>query len=124
MPAMKTNRWNWRTLRTRLFTGLAVPAGVCLALTGRAAEKLGQPDKMPPAVVQQAPALGLAGYRALALEKQPALAAYRASAAAAEEKENALSRMRLAGLIRRDLPARREQAGQGVVATQAQVRKA
>jgi outer membrane protein TolC len=68
--------------------------------------------------------LSLEEARRLALEKQPALAAYRASLAAAEAKANALENLRLAALVRRDLPTRRLQASQGVIATNAQLRKA
>src|SRR5262245_15085700 len=122
---MKMRCWNWRRLRVALLTGLGLPVGLSLALMSRAAEPLGQPEKLPtvPAVVQPVSG-GLAEYRRLALEKQPALAAYRASAAAAEAKNDALDRMHLATLVRHDLPIRRMQAEQGVIATHAQLHKA
>lgn len=122
---MKMRLWNWRRMKTALLAGVGVPAGLSLALLGQAAEPLLQPEKVQvlPAVAEPVPA-GLAGLRHLALEKQPALAAYRASAAATEAKSDALDRMHLAALIRRDLPVRRKQAEQGVLASQAQLRKA
>jgi outer membrane protein TolC len=62
--------------------------------------------------------------RSVALERQPALAAYRASLSAAEEKAQGLDRLVLAGLVRRDLPTRRKQASLGIVASKAQLDKA
>jgi outer membrane protein TolC len=85
------------------------------------------PDPNPPtgpAVVPAPLALDLSGYRHLSLEKQAALAAYRASLAAAEGKVRALDHLGLAGALRRDLPQRRCQAQQGVVAAQAQLSQA
>jgi outer membrane protein TolC len=126
---MNLRLWNWERLRASLLAGLAAPVGLSLALMSQGSEPLGQPEKLPAIVGVAAPEkpaspVSLAEYRRLALEKQPALAAYRASVAAAEAKCDALDHMRLAGLLRRDLPTRRKQAEQGVLATQAQLLKA
>ena len=115
---MKLARWTWRTIRTRLLTALIVPAGLSLGMGLHAAEPLAKPIMAAPADA------GLAAYRQMGLDLQPALRAYRASAAAAEAKSEALCRLHLVGLVRRDLPIRRQQAEQGVVASQAQLTKA
>ncbi len=116
-------RWNWRRIHARILMGLLAPAGLALSALAPAAEPLA-PLAKAPILIQEAVPAGLASYRALALEKQPALAAYRASAAAAEAKSAALDKLHLAALIRRDLPTRRQQAEQGVLAAHAQLRKA
>src|SRR5205823_7842281 len=112
-----------RTISARILAGLLIPAGLSVIAAMPAAEPLAQPGKKPAIVVEEPPP-GLAALRLLALEKQPALAAYRASAAAAEAKSEALDRLKLASLIRRDLPTRRHQAEQGVLAAHAQLNKA
>ena len=115
--------WNARRLRVRLLAGLAAPAFLSLAA---AAPPEGAPPPAPPAATVPAvlPAFDLATYRSVALERQPALAAYRASLAAAEAKAHGLDRLVLAGLVRRDLPTRRKQAGLGILAAKAQLDKA
>ena len=50
----------------------------------------------------------------IGLEQQPALNAARASLAAAEDQRRALDNMRLAGLLSRELPVRKQQAALGV----------
>jgi outer membrane protein TolC len=55
----------------------------------------------------------------MALEKQPALAAARASLAAAEARVRSLDRLCLASLLSRDIPIRRQQAALGVEIQQA-----
>jgi hypothetical protein len=121
-PLMTLTRWNWRTIRARILAGLLIPAGFSVLAALPAAEPIGQPAKKPAMYVE--PPSGLPALRQLALEKQPALAAYRASAAAADSKAEALDRLKLAGLIRRDLPIRRHQAEQGIIAAHAQLDKA
>ncbi len=116
---MTIGRWNWRRLHVRLLSALAGPALLALGGTASAAEPLA-----PPIVGCEVRPTGLAEWRRMAVEKQPALSAYRASAAAAEEKLNALENLCLAGLLRRDLATRRLQAEQGIVAAHAQLDKA
>lgn len=114
----------WRRRVLRLLGGIVLP--VCLSLTP--APEVGAEEPLPEAVTLAAPtapvALDLAGYRHLALDKQPALAAYRASLAAAQAKAQGLDDLRVPTFIRRDLPIRRKQASLGVTAAQAQVDKA
>jgi len=50
----------------------------------------------------------------MGLAQQPAIVAHRASLAAAETQRQALDNMRLASLISRELPIRKQQAAQGV----------
>jgi outer membrane protein TolC len=58
----------------------------------------------------------------LALERQPAVAAARASLLAAQVKVNALHNMgKLANLLRHDLPVRQQQAALGVLAAEARL---
>lgn len=111
-----------RRLGARLLAGLAAPALLAVAGAGAVGE---QPAPMPAEVVPAAPVpFDLATYRSLALERQPSLAAYRASVAAAHAKVEGLDRLVLAGLVRRDLPTRRKQAELGIGAAQAQLTKA
>src|SRR5262249_42829185 len=113
----------WR----RYLGGLAAPAVLSLAATGFA-DPPDLPERTAAPAAEAAPqgvcGLDLAGYRRLALERQPSLAAYRASVAAAEAKAHALDNLHVPTIIRRDLPTRRQQAAQGVVAAQAQLAQA
>lgn len=68
--------------------------------------------------------LSLAECVQIALEKQPALAAYRASLAAAQAQEQALQDLKLAGIISHDLPIRRKQAALGVTVAAAGLKQA
>ena len=63
--------------------------------------------------------LTLADCVRLGLERQPALAAARASLASAETQRQALDKLCLASLISRELPYRRQQACLGVTIAQA-----
>jgi outer membrane protein TolC len=73
----------------------------------------------------QAPqVLDLAACRQMALEKQPALAAYRASLAAAEAKAQGLDALCVPGVIAPDLPIRRQQACLAVQIAAAQLGEA
>ena len=113
---------NLRRLGARLLAGLTAPALLAVAGAGAVGQQPApQPHTVIPAV--QAP-LDLATYRSLALERQPSLAAYRASLAAAQAKVEGLDKLVLAGLVRRDLPTRRKQAELGIGAAQAQLTKA
>jgi outer membrane protein TolC len=67
------------------------------------------------------PALDLETCRQLAQEKQPALAAYRASADATILKAKALDDLRLAPLLAHDIPIRRQQSSLGIAIAQARV---
>lgn len=118
---MTSNVRIWKRWRLALAAALATTG---LTLAADMPEPLAAPAQPKIVAVEAAPALDLTAARHLALDKQPALGAYRASAAAADEKLHALEKMRLAGLIRRDLPTRRKQAEQGTVAVHAQLRKA
>jgi outer membrane protein TolC len=106
---------------------VAVPAALSLVPAGFAdppapPEKIAAPAA-PPAQPRGA-SVDLAAYRRQALERQPSLAAYRASLAAAESKAQALDNLHVPTLLRRDLPTRRQQAAQGVLAAQAQLSQA
>src|SRR5437588_520927 len=105
------NRTPSTRLWSRLLASLTAPG--LLALAAATADEPPAPREAPAAPAAPAPAalrLDLAGYRHLALEKQPALAAYRASVEAAQAKARGLDNLVLAGLVRRDLPTRRKQA--------------
>jgi outer membrane protein TolC len=136
---MQTSRSDRRLFWLRSLGGLAAP--VLVSLTTTAALPAG--DRLPPAPVQSAPgplpngtaepakgdlaaapALAVAdlpSLRRLALDKQPALAAYRASLAAAQLKAKALDELMVPTLIRKDLPIRRQQASRGVSIAEAQL---
>ncbi len=105
----------------------ALAVSVSLALVGTS---VGQ-DQQPPAVRIEAPVqaetaetlqpatptvytLTLAECIALAMERQPALAAHRSSLAAAHNAHQALERLRIPTFIARDLPIRRQQACLGI----------
>jgi outer membrane protein TolC len=68
--------------------------------------------------------LDLAACRRLALDKQPALAAARASLAAAAARSEALDHLHLPGFLARDLPIRRQQAALGITIAEAGVTRA
>ncbi len=109
----------WRR-RARILGGLAAPVLLSLVPHATAAE----PPPLPAAAVT-APAAAapqvfdLHACREYAVEHQPAVAAARASLAAAQMKAEALERMRFAAVVARDLPIRRKQAALGVTIAQA-----
>src|SRR5262249_13160892 len=81
-----------------------------------------QPEPIP---APQPPAkLDLPTCRRIAMERQPALAAARASLAAAQARQQALENLHLAGIIRHDIATRRQQAALGVEVAQAQLTQA
>jgi outer membrane protein TolC len=83
------------------------------------------PSTAPSAVAPaQAKPLDLAGCRSLALEHQPAIAAYKASLEASNVANEALNNLGLASLVVHDLPVRRDQAALGNQIAQARVRQA
>jgi outer membrane protein TolC len=74
-----------------------------------------EPHPVPPAVLQPpVQAMGLADCLATALQQQPAVEAQRASLAAAQTGARAIDELRFAGLVRHDLPIRKQQACLGV----------
>lgn len=123
---MRTPTAHRSTWITRRFLAL----GVCLALvvpSAKAQEQL--PDQAQPAteakeVEEQldhapAPKLTLDACIQLAFENQPALAAARASLAAAQSGQRGINSLRFAAIISHDIPIRREQACIGVQIAQA-----
>jgi outer membrane protein TolC len=121
MHFMHGHRPLWRRLRAKILCGLAAPVLLSLNDPGFAADPM--PEGLP-APAAKAPAkeeapLSLLACRQMALEKQPAVAAARASLAAAEARARAVERLCLASLISRDLPVRRKQASLGLSIAQA-----
>jgi outer membrane protein TolC len=111
----------WRRYRARFLTGLVAPGLVacCVGVSRGEPEVLGQPIAVAP---KAAPTVAdLAHLRQIALEKQPTLEAYRSSLAAAHARLRGLDQLRLATVVRPDLPTRRKQAEQGIVAAEAQL---
>lgn len=93
---------------------------LCLALVRPGtAEPPGAVDSSWTVVPAPARMLGLEECIALALQQQPALAAQRASLAAAEDGCRALDDLRVPTCLARDLPIRRQQAALGVSAAAA-----
>jgi outer membrane protein TolC len=73
------------------------------------------PHQFAPAAVQPpVQALGLADCLAIAEQQQPAIQAQRASLAAAQAGAQGINELRFAGLIRHDIPIRKQQACLGV----------
>lgn len=97
----------------------AFRAGAFALLALWAAAPAPAADPMPAAA--PAPVLTLWDCRQLAHDKQPTLAAYRASLAFAEARAQALADLCTPALIRPDLPLRREQAALGVQVARAQL---
>jgi outer membrane protein TolC len=73
-------------------------------------------QQTPTPATVPAPPLSLAECLQLAAQRQPALAAARASLAAAEDNSQALDTLRAPGFLAPDLPYRRQQAAVGVTA--------
>lgn len=94
----------------------SMSASLLLTLGANANEPRTLPAVTAPAGAPTAscPALGLADCVNIALEKQPALAAQRASVAAAYTQQRALQELRTPVLLARDLPIRRKQACLGI----------
>jgi outer membrane protein TolC len=118
---MRGSQFNWRRFRLQLLGGLAAPA-----LLSVGAALAAEPELIPPPTpVNNTPAapapgsLDLSACRQIAFEKQPNLAAARASLAAAQARAEALEHLRLAAIVQRDLPIRRKQAAVGVQVSQA-----
>jgi outer membrane protein TolC len=112
----------WHARFARMLGGVGIPLALCLAPAGLAQKPA--PLTLPPTVATAAPAervLTLAECLSLALERQPSIAAARASLAAAEEGARSLDEMRIPAVIVHELPYRRCQARLGVQAAAAGV---
>jgi outer membrane protein TolC len=127
----------WQRLRTRFVGGLALPLLFPLYPAAHAEELI--PEFTLQAVPQrsssaasnissgtqaQPAALTLPECIQLALEKQPAIAAARASLAAAQAGQRGLDSIRVPTFLVRDLPIRRQQARIGVAIAAAGVEQA
>jgi outer membrane protein TolC len=113
----------WRRYRARLLGGLAASALLPLAPGGFAAEvEQAAPVATAPAV--EVRVLDLSACRQIALERQPAVAAARASLGAAVSRSQAVDNLRVPTCLVRDLPIRRKQAALGVVIAEAGVTRA
>jgi outer membrane protein TolC len=122
-------RFSWQFLLVRLVSSLVAPS--LLALSGATLADQPVPPARLPAVeasVPDAPApvqvLDLCACKALALQKQPAIAAAQASFAVAIARQQALEKLCVPTFLQRDLPKRREQAALGITAAQEGVRQA
>lgn len=120
-------RCSW--LPTRLMVSFFVCLGV--AVPPALAQQLGEPIGPPPAASATggpAPAatapLTLDECVRIGMEGQPALAAARASLAAADAQKRALDKLCLASLVSRELPIRKEQASLGVTIAAAGLQQA
>ncbi len=105
----------WQRRFTRMIQAAGIPLALSLAPTTPAQEPA--PAGSAAAVVVTAPAdraLTLPECLGLALERQPTLAAARASLAAAEEGSRSLEETRIPAAIVHELPFRRKQARLGV----------
>jgi outer membrane protein TolC len=84
-----------------------------------------QPATSPSApAAEETGKIDLPTCRRIAMEKQPALAAARATLAAAQSRQQALENLHLAALVRHDIDIRRQQACLGVQVAQAQLTQA
>jgi hypothetical protein len=117
-------RSTWRRLRHRLLGALAAP-GLLIATADLFAQDGPAPPSALPAVVApvDVPVLDLAACKAMALARQPALAAAQASYSAAIARQHGLETLRLPTFLVRDLKVRREQAAVGVCIAQAEVER-
>jgi outer membrane protein TolC len=116
----------WRRFHGHLLGSLAIPA--LLAVTADVLENTAHPtaNDPPPATVAphvptEVPVLNLAGCKALALARQPAIAAAQASFNAAVARQSALETIRVPRFLVRDLPTRKQQAAVGLSIAQAEV---
>jgi outer membrane protein TolC len=114
----------WTPGRTRctalLLASLAALAGPVGGLSAQEKIQTLPQSVDGPATTAPAPMLTLDDCLALAFEKQPALAAARASLAAAQDSRQALNNLPCyARLLARDLPVRKQQACHGITIAQA-----
>ncbi len=102
---------SWRRKISRILTGLAAPALLSIAGNGRGAE----PIALPAEAASATQMLDIAACRAVALERQPSIAAARASLGAALSRSQSLDKLPLGGLVfAHDLPVRKQQAAIGI----------
>jgi outer membrane protein TolC len=125
------SRSAWRHWRARLVAGFALPGLLAVGAdwAAPASEKLPVPaaPAVPALLAPAAPevqVLDLTACKAMALARQPAVAAARASFDAAVARQHALLALKVPTFIVRDLPTRREQAAVGVSIAQAEVQRA
>jgi len=111
------HRIPWAFLR-RWLAPAALTAATWLALPNQT--RAAQPAEV---VAPASTPTDLAQLRSIALEKQPALEAYRSSVRAAELGKQGLDELCVPTIVRPDLPYRREQSAQGILAARAQVDK-
>src|SRR5262245_7079256 len=81
--------------------------------TGTPAPQAKVPPSPAPVYLSTLPPLDLSGSRHVALERQPAIAAARASLAVAQARVHALDNLRVPSFLARDLPVRKQQAALG-----------
>ena len=114
---MDGSRRPWRRLSARLAGGLVAPGLFILAAQVRADQpalpSAVQAHTAPASEIRSAPLavvapLDLAACRALALEKQPGIAAARSTLAAAITRQQALEKLCVPTFLARDLPTRRK----------------
>jgi outer membrane protein TolC len=98
-----------------------LPVCLWLALQGATAQAPPTVAPAPTTVAAETPKLDLPTCRRMAMENQPAIAAARASLAAAQARVNGLENLRLAGLLRHDLDIRRHQSCLGLQVATAQL---
>jgi outer membrane protein TolC len=110
-----------RAARSAWHRRLAVSLVVCLTAAPAARA---QYQGAPPQGSQPQGPLSLNDCIAIGLARQPAIEAQRASLAATETQRQALDNMKLAALISKELPIRRQQAALGVSIAQAEVENA
>jgi outer membrane protein TolC len=110
----------------KLFLALWLSVAVGTLACGRsgAAGQAQAAQGTPATVTQAVTPLNLADCISLGLQRQPRLAAQRASLAAAEDGCRALEALRLASLVDAELPIRRRQAALGLTAAAAAVEQA
>jgi outer membrane protein TolC len=119
----------WLTGLTSLLFPLAVAAETPDTATSEAKTSevsASEQAQAPPSTsTSNAPKLSLADCLRIARERQPALRAYQASLAAAEDGSQALQNLpRFANLIAKDLPVRKEQACLGIEIAAARLQQA
>src|SRR2546427_825873 len=106
---------SWPRLRSWLVSGVTASLLAPLCLGRVLAEETAAQSETPPITAPaQGNPLTLQDCLRIAAESQPALAAYRASLAAANVQYRGLQSLRVPSFIAHDLPIRRQQACLGV----------
>jgi len=113
----------WRRYRARILSGLAASALLPLG-AGVFAAEAEQTAPIATAPAAEVRVLDLNACRQIALERQPAVAAARASLGAAVSRSQAVENLRVPTCLVRDLPIRRKQAAIGIVIAEAGVTRA